>query len=153
MNVNQAARQVIGKIAWDYWSVSRDSSYGLPAPTEAAGNFFVKGVLDCILAGWSRAMEAARDCDIRVIDEDKSAFQAKLYAGLRDFLPQLWRPHPRNDDKARAGAEVLVAKVPPWVERRLFKEADRKAGMSEFELQEEEAREEDESAGLIQRRK
>jgi hypothetical protein len=52
-----------------------------------------------------------------------------------------YRPHPRNVDRARAAAEVIVAEVPPWVERQAFELASRHQHMTESESQEEAAHE------------
>jgi hypothetical protein len=89
-------------------------------------------------------LEAARECDVRPV-YNKSVLQQRLYDVLAEFMPQLWRPHPRNDDRARAGAEVIVAEVGPAVEREAFQDAARRQHMSEFELQEDSSRERDEA--------
>ena len=79
-----------------------------------------------------RALEAARECDVRPV-YNKSLLQQRLADALVDFMPQLWRPHPRNVDRARAAAEVIVAEVPPWVERQAFELASRHQHMTESE--------------------
>jgi hypothetical protein len=140
--MNAALKSVIATVARSYYfDASSNELYALPSPTPASTEIFEKWVLDRVFAPgvMSRAIEAARDCDVRPV-HDKSVLQQRLFDALLDFLPQIWKPHPRNGDKARAAAEVIVAEVGPAVEKQAFEAASRRQHMTEFESQEEEAR-------------
>jgi hypothetical protein len=138
---NEPLMQVVATAARGYYfDTSCNPSYALPAPTPAGTEIFAQFILDRVFAPgvMSRAMEAARDCDVRTV-HDKSVLQQRLFDALLDFLPQIWKPHPRNGDKARAAAEVMVAEVGPAVEKQAFEVASRRQHMTEGELQQEEA--------------
>jgi hypothetical protein len=141
--MNEPLMQVVATVARGYYfDTSTNPSYALRAPTPAGTEIFAKYILDRVFAPgvMPRAMEAARECDVRTV-HDKSVLQQRLFDALCDFLPQLWRPHPRNADRARAAGEVMVAEVGPAVEKRAFEAASRRQHMTEGELQQEEARE------------
>jgi hypothetical protein len=139
--MNAALKHVLATAARGYYfDTSCDPSYALPAPTPAGTEIFAQYILDCVFDVMPRAMEAARDCDVRPV-HDKSVLQQRLFDALLDFLPQLWKPHPRNDDRARAAAEVMVAELGPAVEKQAFEVASRRQHMTDFELQQEEAQE------------
>jgi hypothetical protein len=143
MNSNEALTQVIATaVRGYYFDTASNPSYALPAPTPAGAEIFAQLVLDRVFAPgvMPRAVEAARECDVRPV-HSKSVLQQRLVDTLVDFMPQLWRPHPRNGDKARAAAEVIVAEVPPRVERQAFELAGRRQHMTAPELQEEAAQE------------
>jgi hypothetical protein len=88
----------------------------------------------------TRAMEAANGCDVQPVDP-KSGLQERLADALRDSFTQWRPPHPRDRDKARAFAEVIVAEITPAVDREAFETAARRQHMTESELAEEAARE------------
>jgi hypothetical protein len=141
MDANEALLRVIATaVRGYYFDTASNPSYALPAPTPAGAEVFEQCLLDRVFAPgvMTRAMEAARECDVRPV-YNKSVFQQRLADTLVDFMPQLWRPHPRNVDRARAAAEVIVAEVPPWVERQAFELASRRQHMTGPELQEEAA--------------
>jgi len=147
MNSNEALTQVIATaVRGYYFDTASNPSYALPAPTPAGAEIFTQWLLDHVFAPgvMSRVVEASRECDVRPV-HNKSVLQQRLVDTLVDFMPQRRRPHPRNGDKARAAAEVIVAEVTPWVERQAFELAGRRQHMSEFELQEEQLRERDEA--------
>ena len=149
MNANKALMQVIATAARGYYfDTASNPSYALPAPTPAGAEIFTHFMVERVFAPgvMPRALEAARECDMRPV-YNKSVFQQRLADALVDFMPQLWKPHPRNVDRARAGAEVIVAEVGPAVEKQAFEAASRLQHMTELELQEEQARDrEDEIA-------
>jgi hypothetical protein len=143
MNANKALMQVIATAARGYYfDTASNPSYALPAPTPAGAEIFTHFMVERVFAPgvMPRALEAARECDVRPV-YNKSLLQQRLADALVDFMPQLWRPHPRNVDRARAAAEVIVAEVPPWVERQAFELASRHQHMTESESQEEAAHE------------
>jgi hypothetical protein len=141
MDANKALKHVLATAARGYYfDTASNELYALPPPTPAGTEIFAQYILDCVFDVMSKAMEAARDCDVRPV-HDKSVLQQRLFDALLDFLPQLWKPHPRNDDRVRAAAEVMVAEVSPAVEKQAFEVASRRQHMTEVELQEEEARE------------
>jgi hypothetical protein len=125
-----------------YFDTSSNELYAMPAPTPQGTEIFAQHILDHVFASGvtARAMEAARECDVRTL-HNKSVLQQRLFDALLDFLPQLWKPHPHNANRARAAAEVIVAEVGPAVEKQAFEVASRRQHMTEVELQEEEARE------------
>ena len=140
---NEPLMHVLATVARSYYfDTSCNPSYALPAPTPAGTEIFAQYILDCVFVSgvMSRAMESARDCDVRPV-HDKSVLQQRLFDALLDFLPQIWKPHPHNNDRARAAAEVIVAEVGPAVEKQAFEAASRRQHMTEFELQQEEAQE------------
>jgi hypothetical protein len=141
--MNEPFMQVVATVARSYYfDTASNPSYALLPPTPAGTEIFAQRILVCVFAPgvMPRAMEAARDCDVRPV-HDKSVLQARLFDALLDFLPQLWAPHPRNADKARAAAEVIVAEIGPAVEKQAFEAASRRQHMTEGELQQEEAQE------------
>jgi hypothetical protein len=141
--MSDALMQVVATVARSYYfDTASNPSYALLPPTPAGTEIFAQRILDCVFAPgvMPRAMEAARECDMRTF-HDKSVLQQRLFDALLDFLPQLWAPHPRNADRARAAGEVMVAEVGPAVEKRAFEAASRRQHMTEFELQEEAAQE------------
>ena len=143
MNANKALMQVIATAARGYYfDTASNPSYALPAPTPAGAEIFTHFMVERVFAPgvMPRAPEAARECDVRPV-YNKSLLQQRLFDTLVDFMPQLWRPHPRNVDRARAGAEVIVAEVGPAVEKQAFDAASRLQHMTESELQEEAAHE------------
>jgi hypothetical protein len=143
MNANKALMQVIATAARGYYfDTASNPSYALPAPTPAGAEIFTHFMVERVFAPgvMPRALEAARECDVRPV-YNKSLLQQRLFDTLVDFMPQLWRPHPRNVDRARAGAEVMVAEVGPAVEKQAFDAASRLQHMTESESQEEAARE------------
>jgi hypothetical protein len=123
-----------------YFDTSSNELYALPSPTPAGTEIFAQYILDRVFAPgvMSRAMEAARDCDVRSV-HDKSVLQQRLFDALVDFLPQIWNPHPHNADRARAAAEVIVAEVGPAVEKQAFEAASRRQHMTDIQLQQEAA--------------
>lgn len=143
MNANKVLMQVIATAARGYYfDTASNPSYALPAPTPAGAEIFTHFMVERVFAPgvmpW--ALEAARKCDVRSV-YNKSLLQQRLADTLVDFMPQLWRPHPRNVDRARAGAEVIVAEVGPAVEKQAFEAASRLQHMTELEMQEEAAQE------------
>jgi hypothetical protein len=143
MNANKALMQVIATAARGYYfDTASNPSYALPAPTPAGAEIFTHFMVERVFAPgvMPRALEAARECDVRPV-YNKSVFQQRLFDTLVDFMPQLWKPHLRNTDRARAVAEVVVAEVPAWVERKAFELASRLQHMTESESQEEAAHE------------
>jgi hypothetical protein len=60
--------QVVATVAREYYfGASTNELYALPAPTPAGTEIFARRILDCVFAPgvMLRAMEAARDCDVR----------------------------------------------------------------------------------------
>jgi hypothetical protein len=143
MDENEALMQVVATVARSYYfDTSCNPNYALLPPTPAGTEIFAQRILDCVFAPgvMPRAMEAARDCDVRPV-HDKSVLQQRLFDALLDFLPQLWAPHPHNANRARAAAEVIVAEVSPAVEKQAFESASRRQHMTDGELQQEQAQE------------
>src|SRR5262245_15263937 len=142
MNANEALMQVIATAARGYYfDTASNPSYALPVPTPAGAKIFTHFVVERVFAPgvMPRALEAARESDVRPV-HNKSVFQQRLFDALVDFMPQLWKPHPRNVDRARAGAEVIIVEIGPAVEKQAFDAASRLQHMTESELQEEQAR-------------
>jgi hypothetical protein len=143
MNTSEPLMQIVATVARSYYfDTSSNELYAMPLPTPQGTEIFAQYILDCVFVSgvMSRAMESARDCDVRPV-HDKSVLQQRLFDALLDFLPQIWKPHPRNDAKARAAAEVIVAEVGPAVEKQAFEAASRRQHMTDIELQQEEAQE------------
>jgi hypothetical protein len=144
--------QVVATVARSYYfDTSSNELYALPPPTPAGTEIFAHYILDCVFDVMPKAIEAARDCDVRTV-HDKSVLQQRLFDALLDFLPQIWKPHPRNDDRARAVAEVMVAEVGPVVEKQAFESASRRQHMSDWDLQQEEAQEREDEIARNRRR-
>jgi hypothetical protein len=139
--MNAALKHVLATVARSYYfDTSSNELYAMPSPTPAGTEIFAQYILDCVFDVMPKAIESARDCDVRTV-HDKSVLQQRLFDALLDFLPQLWKPHPHNANRARAAAEVLVAEVSPAVEKQAFESASRRQHMTELELQQEEAHE------------
>jgi hypothetical protein len=139
--MSAALKHVLATVARSYYfETSSNELYAMPSPTPTGTEIFAQYILDRVFAPgvMSRAMEAARDCDVRTV-HDKSVLQQRLFDALVDFLPQLWAPHPHNANRARAAAEVIVAEVGPAVEKQAFEAASRRQHMTDLELQQEEA--------------
>jgi hypothetical protein len=139
--MNAALKHVLATVARSYYfDTASNELYALPPPTPAGTEIFAQYILDCVFDVMPKAIEAARDCDLRPV-HDKSVLQQQLFDALLDFLPHLWNPHPHNANRARAAAEVIVAELGPAVEKQAFEAASRRQHMTEFELQQEEAQE------------
>jgi hypothetical protein len=141
--MNEPLMQVVATVARSYYfDTSTNPSYALPAPTPAGTEIFAQYILERVFAPgvMSRVMQAARECDVRPV-HDKSVLQQRLFDALLDFLPQIWSSHPRNADRAKAAAEVIVAELSPAVEKQAFEAASRRQHMTQGELQQEEAQE------------
>jgi hypothetical protein len=144
MNANEEFEKCVYAVArGHYLNLSSDPSYALPPPTQQGAEIFADFILKRAKAPGilARADEATRDCDVQSV-QDKSALQERLAEALRDFrLRTFLHPHPWNDTKARAFAEVIVAEIGQPVEQQAFDTVKRRQHMSELELREEEARE------------
>jgi hypothetical protein len=78
--MNAALKHVLGTVAREYYfGASSNKLYALPPPTPTGAEIFEAYVLDRVFTPgvMPRAMEAARDCDVRPV-HDKSVLQQRL---------------------------------------------------------------------------